>query len=168
MRAFLSILLLCAGSILTAAILAYPTWLLVETFSEQPIHRVLHRIAMAGGLVGLIWMFRRWRLINRPSSGFGLSRREFLLQLGTGIVSGSLVILPLLMTLQLLDVRVADPRVTVTVGLIITVLVKGLVTGLVVSTIEEVFFRGLLFSAVERESGRTTAILLCSLFYASV
>jgi membrane protease YdiL (CAAX protease family) len=148
--------------------LAYPTWLAVETVADQPIHRVMHRVAMLCVLIGLVWLFRRWRLTNREALGFALPARQFWKQLGMGLVAGALIILPLLITLQMLDVRVADARVVVTPIFVAQVIAKGLLTGMAVSLIEEVFFRGLLFTAVDRESGRTTAIVLPSLLYASV
>ena len=168
MRAFLTVLGLIALSLLIAAVLAYPTWRLVELVDDQPIHRVMHRIAMLCVLIGLIWIFRRWRLTDRKGLGFGLSLKDFWLQLSGGVISGALIILPMLIILQLLEVRVADPRVEINATLIATVIAKGLLTGFVVSVIEEIFFRALLFTAVERESGRLAAIVLTSLLYASV
>ena len=168
MRAFLSVIALFAVSLLVAAMVAYPTWLAIETIADQPIHRVMHRVAMLCVLVGLVWLFKRWRLTNRQAYGFALPARKFWMQLAVGLVAGALIILPLLITLQLLEVRIADPRVVLTPSLVIQVIVKGLLSGLAVSLIEEVFFRGLLFTAVERESGRTMAIVLPSLLYAAV
>lgn len=168
MRSFASILLLFALSLLTAAVLAYPFWLLVGLIDEQPIHRVMHRVAMLCALIGLIWLFRRWRLANRQAAGFGLPRRRFWLQLATGLLAGVLIIGPLLLTLHVLDVRVPDERVQLTLAMGAQLIAKGLLTGLAVALIEEVFFRGVLFSAVERESGRLAAVVLPSLLYAAV
>ncbi len=168
MRAFLSILLLFAASLIAAALLAYPAWLLVEMIAQQPIHRVMHRVAMLCVLVGLVWLFRRWRLADRQASGYGLPKPVFWRQLGVGLVAGAIIILPLLVSLQMLDVRTADARVELSFGFVAGVIAKGLLAGIAVSLIEETFFRGLLFTAVERESGSTPAIVLTSLLYAAV
>ncbi len=168
MRSFVSVLVLFALSLIVAAALAYPLWLLVELIDHQPIHRVLHRIAMLCAVLGSVWLFRRWSLLNAESAGFGLPRREFWWQLGAALVSGVLIILPLLVLLYALDVRVADPRVSVTAALVAKVIAGGLATGLAVALIEEVFFRGLMHSAIERESGRLLAVILPSLLYAAV
>ena len=168
MRAFLSVIALFAVSLLGAALLAYPTWLAIETVADQPIHRVMHRVAMLCVLIGLVWLFRRWHLTDREAYGFALPAGTFWKQLGVGLVAGALIILPLLITLQVLEVRIADARVALTPTFVAQVIAKGLLSGIAVSLIEEVFFRGLLFTAVERESGRTTAIVLPSLLYAAV
>lgn len=168
MRSFGSILLLFAVSLIAAAALAYPVWLLVGLLDDQPIHRILHRLAMLAAIVGMIWLVRRWRLTDRASAGFGLPRQQFWKQIGIGLLVGAVIIAPLLLSLYWLDVRSADPKVDITVGLIAKVLVKGLLTGLIVSFIEELFFRGYLFTAIQRESGRLLAIVLPSLLYASV
>jgi len=163
MRSFFSILVLFAVSLVVAALLAYPVWLLVD---QQPVHRVMHRVAELCALAGLIWLFRRWKMFTRDGAGLSLSRSQFWMQLVAGLISGTLIILPLLVTLEVLDVRIADARVTLTPLFITRVLAAGLTTGLLVALIEEIFFRGLLFTAVERESGRFLAILLPNLLYA--
>jgi hypothetical protein len=47
-------------------------------------------------------------------------------------------------------------------------LLAGLASALAVALVEETFFRGLLFSAVRRESGPRAAIILTALLYASI
>lgn len=168
MRSFAAILLLIAVCLIAAAVVAYPFWLLVGLIDDQPIHRVLHRIAMLFGLISLIWLARRWRVADRTSAGFGLPKREFWKQIGIGIVAGTLIILPPLIALQVLGVRIDDERVQMTLLQGAYAVTKGLATGLVVALIEETFFRGALFTAIERESGPALAVLLPSLLYASV
>lgn len=168
MRSFAVILLLFALCLVTAAAVAYPFWLLVGLIDDQPIHRVVHRVAMLCALIGLIWVFRRWRVADRHSAGFGLPRSEFWKQIGIGIAVGGLIILPPLIALQVLGVRIDDERVQMTLWQGAFAITKGLATGLVVALIEEAFFRGALFTAVERESGPTLAVLLPSLLYAAV
>jgi membrane protease YdiL (CAAX protease family) len=168
MRSFGSILLLFAVSLIAAAVLAYPVWMLVGLMDDQPIHRILHRIAMLAAIIGTVWLVRRWGLTDKQSAGFGLPRRQFWNQVGAGLAIGAVIIVPLLVTLLLLDVRYLDPTAQTTAGNIAKAFIKGLLTGLVVAFIEEIFFRGYLFTAIQRESGRWLAIVLPSLLYASV
>lgn len=165
MRAFVLVLALLAGALLAGATLAYPAWLLVGLLAEQPIHRVVHRIAMLLALVGLIYMWRRYGLADKPSLGYALPRREFLAQLLMGLGIGAAIITPLMVMLFVLDVRVARG---LEVGALIKLLLAGLASGLVVALIEETFFRGALFTAIRRESGAVLAVILPSLLYASV
>jgi uncharacterized protein len=168
MRAFLGLLVFLALALVAAAALAYPAWWLVSFVSEQPIHRVMHRIAMLVAFIGLIWIFRYWQVANKESLGYGLPRAVFVRHLLLGSICGAAIMLPLMLTLFGLDIR--DVKANVDWGLIAMagVIGGGLLSGLVVAFIEETFFRGALFSAVRRESGTVLAIVLPSLLYASV
>jgi membrane protease YdiL (CAAX protease family) len=168
MRAFLSLLVFLALALVAAAALAYPAWWLVSFVSEQPIHRVMHRIAMLVAFIGLIWLFRYWKVGNKESLGYGLPRGEFMRQLLLGLICGAAIMAPLMLTLFALDIRQVRPDVDWSSGAIAGVIGAGLLSGLVVAFIEETFFRGALFSAVRRESGTILAIVLPSLLYASV
>jgi membrane protease YdiL (CAAX protease family) len=168
MRSFLAMVVFLAAALVVASALAYPAWVLVGFVSEQPIHRVMHRIAMLVAFIGLIFIFKRWRVANKAALGYGLPNAQFFRQLAIGLVAGAAVMVPLLLTLFGLDVRALKPDIDWSVGTVAGLLASGLLSGLVVALIEETFFRGALFTAVERESGRTLAIVLPSLLYAAV
>jgi len=168
MRAFASTVTLILAALLAAALLAYPAWELVGLISPQPIHRVLHRIAMLVVILGALWLLRRWQLFHRHAFGFGQPRRILVRQLLGGLAGGTAVVLPLAMALYAFDVRIAKPDLTVTALPALHLLATGLISGLVVATIEETFFRGVLFTAVRRESGTVAAVFLPSLLYSAV
>jgi membrane protease YdiL (CAAX protease family) len=140
----------------------------VGFISDQPIHRVMHRIAMLVAFIGLIWIFRRWNVANKGALGYGLPRGRFVSQLLLGLVCGAAIMLPLMLTLFGLEVRETKPGVSWSAIDIAGLIAGGLLSGLVVAFIEETFFRGALFTAVRRESGTAMAIVLPSLLYASV
>ena len=165
MRNFALFVALLAGSLLLAAALTYPAWLLVATVSIEPVHRVMNRIAMLIALVGLIVLTRRLGLSNRTALGYGLSRADFLRQLGIGWAAGIGLMLPLVALLLALDVRQIKPGLD---GDVPGLLVSGILSGLVVAFIEETFFRGVLFTAVARTSGAVAAITAPSLLYAAL
>jgi uncharacterized protein len=168
MRSFLELLLFLTLALVVAAALTYPAWLLVALVSEQPIHRVMHRIAMLVALIGLIWLFRHWQVANKEALGYGLRRGSFARQMLLGLVCGAAIMLPLMVTLFGLDIRAAKANFDWGAVQIAQLIAGGLLSGLVVAFIEETFFRGALFSAVRRESGVAMAIVLPSLLYASV
>lgn len=168
MRAFLELLVFLTLSLIAAAALAYPAWWLVGLAFDQPIHRVMHRIAMLVAFIGLIWMFRHWRVANKDALGYSLPRREFFKQLLIGLVCGFAIMLPLMLTLFGLDIRNLKPDFDWSFVALVAAVASGLLSGLVIALIEETFFRGALFSAVRRESGVALAIVLPSLLYASV
>lgn len=168
MRAFLSLLVFLMLALVVAAALAYPAWWLVGFVSDQPIHRVMHRIAMLVAFIGLIWLFRRWQVANKESLGYALERRRFIRQMLIGLACGAAIMLPLMVTLFALDIRVMKPDFAWSALDIARIIAGGLLSGLVVALIEETFFRGALFSAIKRESGVAMAIVLPSLLYACV
>lgn len=165
MRNFAVFVALLAGSLLLAAALTYPAWLLVATVSVEPVHRVMNRLAMLIALIGLIALTRRLGLSNRAALGYGLPRGEFLRQLGIGWAAGIGLMLPLVALLLALDVRQITPGLD---GDLPRLLAAGIVSGLAVAFIEETFFRGVLFTAVSRTSGAVGAVAAPSVLYAAL
>ena len=165
MRVFALFVVLLAGSLLAAAVLAYPAWWLVSFISIEPVHRVMHRIAMLLALIGLVVLTRRLGLSNKQALGYGLPRRRFLMQMGIGWLCGVALMLPLVGLLLGLDIRELKPDFSADwVGLIF----GGIATGLTVAFIEETFFRGILFTAVARTSSVAAAVVAPSLLYAAL
>jgi uncharacterized protein len=165
MRAFALFVALLLGALLVAAVFTYPAWWLVSLVSIEPVHRVMHRIAMLLALVGLVVLTRRLGLSNKEAMGYGIPRRQFLAQLGIGFVCGVGLMVPLTALLLGLDIRALKPGFDSSwLGLI----AGGLLTGLTVAFIEETFFRGVLFTAVAKTSGAVAAVVAPSLLYASL
>lgn len=165
MRAFALFVALLAGSLLVAAVFTYPAWWLVSLVSIEPVHRVMHRIAMLVALIGLVVLTRRLGLSNKEAMGYGMPRRQFLTQLGIGWLCGLGLMLPLTGLLLGLDIRELKPGFD---GHWLSLIAGGIVTGLTVAFIEETFFRGVLFTAISRTSGAAAAIIAPSLLYASL
>jgi uncharacterized protein len=164
-RTFALFVALLAGSLVLAAALTYPAWLLVGTVSVEPVHRVMNRLAMLIALFGLIFLVRRLALSNRAALGYRLPRAEFLRQLGLGWAAGVGLMLPLVALLLALDVRHIKPGLD---GDLPPLLIGGVLSGLAVAFIEETFFRGVLFTAVARTSGTRAAIVAPSVLYAAL
>jgi membrane protease YdiL (CAAX protease family) len=167
MQAFMKFVLLLALALVAGAALAYPLWLLVELFASQPIHRVMHRCAMLAALIGVIWLTRRMHMANRGALGYGLERRHFIRQVLAGWLIGAAIMVPLMLMLLQLEVRILKPQFAAP-SVLLEAALAGVATGLVVAFIEETFFRGVLFNAVERESGAVAAIVLPSVLYAAL
>jgi membrane protease YdiL (CAAX protease family) len=165
MRAFALFVALLAGSLLVAAALTYPAWWLVSLISVEPVHRVMHRIAMLLALLGLVVLTRRLGLSDKESLGYGLPRREFVRQMGIGFVCGVGLMLPLTALLLGLDIREVKPGFD---GHWLGLIAGGVLTGVTVAFIEETFFRGVLFTAISRTSGAAAAVIAPSVLYASL
>ena len=148
-----------------AAALTYPAWWLVSLVSIEPVHRVMNRVAMLIALVGLVVLTRRLGLSSKDAMGYGLPRRQFLIQLGIGFAGGVALMLPLTGLLLGLDIREIKPGLD---GAWLGLIAGGILTGVTVAFIEETFFRGVLFTAVARTSSAAAAVIAPSLLYASL
>lgn len=170
MRIFALFVCLLAGSLVIAAAVAVPVWSLVTLVSDQPLHRVLNRLAMLATLVGLFFLTRRLGLADRNTLGYNLPRRAFIRQVAIGWLWGLVLLAPLVMLIFLLDVRGLKPLFAdgVPAMKLASLIVAGTLTGLIIACIEETFFRGLLFSVVRRTSSTATAVIAPSALYASL
>jgi uncharacterized protein len=165
MRSFLLFVALFAAALLLASALAYPAWELVSAVSVQPLHRVRDRVAMLIALIGLIVLTRKLGLSDRESLGYGLPGPAFRRQLVIGWTCGIALMAPLVALLLTTDVRVPKAQPDEWLGWMI---VGASISGLTIAFIEETFFRGVLFTAVQRTSGPVAAVLAPTALYAAV
>ena len=170
MRAFLLFFGLIVAALAVMAVAAYPAWLAVTPIMDGvPFHRVANRIGMLALLVGFLLLARRMRLADRASLGYGIARPAFLRQAGLGFALGVLLMAPVVAMLFVLELRVPVPDgEAIGAASLARSALKGLLTGITVAFIEETFFRGAMFTAIEREAGARAAILLTSVVYAAV
>jgi CAAX protease family protein len=167
MRAFLWFLLLIAVALGVVAVFTYPAWLLLHPHFDFPFHRIGERIGMLALAAGFLLVARRLKLADRASLGYGAPRplfvREMLLGLALGVAT-MLIVVAGMSALGLLDWSRAAKMGT---GPLARLLVASLASGLTVALIEETFVRGAMYTAIQREAGARTAVLLTSLLYAA-
>jgi uncharacterized protein len=158
-RAFARFLgaILIAG--LIGAAIAYPAYELTSRFASWPFHRVASRIAMLVLVVTLAWTCRRMRLHTKRDFGYGLPWPRFLtlclLWGAVGVATAAVGAAFLLAT----HLRVAVPYPA-------SVYLTALGSGIAVALIEETVFRGVMHTAIERESGPWMATLLTAPLFA--
>jgi len=168
MRSFAIFLGLIAVALLAIAALGYPAWLLTQSLGfEFKFPRVAGRIATLVLLIGFVLLARRLKVADRASLGYGLPAPRFLTEVVRAIALGAVLMLPVLVTMVLLDMRELRPGLSP--GLVgwLKLAASGLGTGLTVALIEETFLRGAMQTAITRESGAAVAITLTSLVYAA-
>ena len=167
MRAFAWFLLLIAVALGVVAVFSYPAWLLLHPHFDFPFHRIGERIGMLALLLGFLLIARHLKLADRASLGYGLPRplfvREMLIGLGLGVAT-MLIVVAGMGALGLLDWSRAAVLGT---GALAQLFIARLLSALAVAFIEETFVRGAMYTAIERESGARTAVLLTSLLYAA-
>ena len=167
MRAFAAFLLLLAVALAVVALGTYPAWLLLHPHFDFPFHRIGERLGMLALAAGFLLVARRLKLADRASLGYGAPRPQFVREMLIGLALGvatMLIIVAGMSALGLLDwSRAAD----LSPGALARLLAASLASGLAVALIEETFVRGAMYTAIQREAGARTAVLLTSLLYAA-
>jgi membrane protease YdiL (CAAX protease family) len=164
MRAFAWFLGLFLVAFAVVAVFAYPAWLLLHPHFDFPFHRIGERIGMIGLLVGFLLVARRLGLADRKSLGYGAPRREFLREWGLGLVLGVVTMFGIMVVLGLLEWR---SDAVFGAAALAKLVGARLLSGLAVALIEETFIRGAMFTAIQRESGTRTAVILTSILFAA-
>ncbi len=168
MRSFAIFLGLIALALAGIAIFTYPAWLLLQSLGlEVKFHRVASRIAMLVFLAGFLLVARRLKVTDRVSLGYGLPPGRFFAELAKALLLGAVLMLPVLATMVALDMRELKPGLALDAGDWLKLILTACATGLVVALIEETAMRGVMHSAIARESGAPLAIALVSLVYAA-
>jgi uncharacterized protein len=168
MRSFAIFLGLIALGFAGIALLGYPAWLLISPLLDNPkFSRIASRVGMLILLVGFVLVARRLKVADRGSLGYALPAPRFLGEVAKATLLGALLMLPILATMVMFDMRELKVDAPGLAGWIKIVL-GGLATGLVVALIEETFLRGAMQTAITRESGAALAITLTSLVYAAL
>ena len=121
---------------------------------------------MLVGLAGLYFLLKPLNLNNKTALGYALPKRQFIFNVMSGIGLGILIMVPLFVCLFLLDIRLFKSDIALNLTDWISILFKVLLSGVLIGLIEETFFRGALYSAINRHSGLWSAIVLSSLLYA--
>jgi uncharacterized protein len=167
MRAFAWFLGLFLVAFAVVAVFAYPAWLLLHPHFDFPFHRIGERIGMIGLLVGFLLVARRLGLADRKSLGYGAPRREFLREWGLGLVLGVATMLGIVGIMAALGLLEWRSDAVFGAAALAKLVGARLLSGVAVALIEETFIRGAMFTAIQRESGTRTAVILTSILFAA-
>jgi uncharacterized protein len=168
MRSFAIFAGLIALALAGIALFTYPAWMLLQSAGmEVKFHRVASRIAMLTFLAGFLLVARRLKVTDRAALGYALPRRAFFAELGKALLLGAALMLPVLATMVVLDMRELKPGLVLGAVDWARLVGLALLTGVVVAFIEETAMRGVMHSAIARESGPVAAIVLVSLVYSA-
>ena len=159
-----------AGVLVAGALASYPLHLLFLLLGVEnlPFHKLVIRVCQVLALIGL-WPLLSALKLNQPRYwGFGLSRRVFVPEIFKGLAIGAGILLVLVMGLFGLEVRALRETFRWEFFALAEVLLTALAAGTVVGLLEEVWFRGALFSAIAEYVNAATAICVTAAFYAVV
>lgn len=167
MRAIAAFLAAIFGTLLLAALVAWPVWLAVHALApDLPFHRIVGRLWQLLLLVALLLACRRLGLRGREDWGYGIPRRAFLREAIAGFALGLATMLPMSIAMLALGIRALRPEFSA--GLLLEGIAAGALAGLIVAVIEETFFRGLMYRAVSRESGFAVAAASTAVVYSAL
>ena len=167
MRAALAFLGVIFGTLLLAAALAWPAWNGIHALEpDWPFHRVVSRLWQLILLLAFLLAMQKLRLRGRADWGYGLPRPAFLGQFAAGLALGVATMLPMSIAMHALGIHALRPEFGL--SQLAGAVAEGALVGLVVAVVEETFFRGLMYRAIERESGFAAAAACTALVYASI
>ncbi len=151
------------GVVLLGGLLAYPASLL---FPEFAFHRVLGRSLLLTALLVLPVFARLTGCRDRAAFGFGVPAGRFVRDLGKGFAVGLATISVLLVVLMVLDIRVFRPQPFGDEDAVFMLRAVGI--AVVVATLEETLFRGIMLNALLQSLRTLIAVFLSAAVYASV
>ena len=160
---FVGVILL-AG--LMGACVAYPAYELTSTFATWAFHRVASRIALLVLVLGLVGLCRHLQLRTKRDFGYALPWRRFLKQSLLWGVVGMATAAVGAAFLLLTQLRVMDSSFVPSAAGFARIFLVGVGSGISVALLEETVFRGIMHTAIERESGAWTALLLTAPLFA--
>ena len=159
---------LFALALLGGAILAYPLYLLLINWFEPDFERVVSRCVLIVAVVLLIAIFKRLGFGSWQETGFNSSPTQFGRHLLKGFGAGILIMLPLVAGLLISKNRVVDVGWDWSPHGLLLLLITAVTTGLLITLIEEVFFRGVMLGAIRRYHSTIFAVAATSVVYAAV
>ena len=167
MRAFAWFLLLLAAALAVVAVFTWPAWLLLHPHFDFPFHRIGERIGMLALAAGFLLVARHLKLADRASLGYGAPRPLFVREMLIGLGLGAATMLAVVAGMSALGLLDWSRAAAMSAGALARLPVATLASGLAVAFIEESFVRGAMYTAIQRESGARTAVLLTSVCYAA-
>ena len=154
-----------AAVLFSGSLLSYPIHLLDVAFEmNYGYEKVLSRSIVLASVL-LLWPVIRYLVPSLEAVGLGPWSKS---SIWRGALLGAIVVLPVVILIFALEIRVLDPRISITVGMVVSLVVVGGIVGLVVGFIEEVIFRGLVFSLLRGWTNAVVAAVFASVLYALV
>ncbi|MBV8741749.1 MAG: CPBP family intramembrane metalloprotease [Sinobacteraceae bacterium] len=167
MRAFVLFLGLMLLSLAAIGVFTYPAWLLLHPHFDFPFHRIGERIGMLALIIGFLLLAPRARLADKVSLGYGAPRRQFIRELLKALALGVLTMLLVVAVMAVLGLLSWSDRLPANGWSYARLIANRLLSGIAVGFIEETLLRGAMYTAIARESGTRSAIVLTSIVYAA-
>ena len=168
MLAVLYLLIFLLLVIIAGPILAYPLYILLQSITDIEFHKLVsHTTLLCGLLFGFIYL----KINNIPylvGFGYGLPRKQFMINMSTGIGLGTLILLCLVSVLFLIGVYEVENDLNLSIYHLVKIVITAFIGGCVVGLVEESIFRGSFFSGLYKKTNVIITVVFTSLVYAGV
>lgn len=128
--------------------------------------QIINRLAQLF-LVLSIFPAMAYLKIDKTELGFA-TRPLFFKQLFQGFLLGFVTLMPVFIVLYILGVNVIDEGQLWTTGFLIKQIIINLLIALLISSIEEPLFRGILLTSLSKKLSTAAAIIISSTYYAGL
>ncbi len=139
---------------------------LLKYLHEQDFAKIANRCFMLVAAIGIYPMLKAFNCWNKKELGYDLERKEFIKEIGKGLPFGILSLGLLSFLILYFNLRVIEEGASA--GKFIGAFFKAALGALVLSFIEETFFRGIVLNSMSRTLKVAPAIFISSFLFASV
>lgn len=168
MRSFFMFVVLLLVLITASALLMPPVYHLVDLFVSDPRpDRIARNIGKLLLVISMILMIR-YLSFSKVELGYQQARKAFLHGMFQGWLIGLIILIALVIPLWAMEVLVYRPAGNgeLQLKLLLKAIIGGILSGIAIGLLEETFFRGMIYSAIKKQSGLIWAMLLSSFLYA--
>jgi hypothetical protein len=168
MRQILLLFVFIALALLCGALLSFPLYLLLQTFTDVPFHKITSQLSSLCGLVFIFLYLKFNNILNRTTAGFNLAQTFISRDIFTGAVQGMMIIFVLIIIFLFLGIHEPEPELDFNLKFIVVLLIKAMLTGIMVALIEETLYRGALLGGLSKTTNIPVAIVVSSAIYSAV
>ncbi len=168
MRALLSFIALLIIALIIGAIISYPVYLFLANWFEPEFEGVASRIVLLTVLILIFFAVKIFGIQSWQDIGYGANKKEFWKNLLVGIGLGILIMSPVIAGLLLTKNRVLVVDWDWSLTRFLPLALTALVSGLLISLIEETLIRGAMLTVIQRQSSIFFAIISTSFIYAFI
>ena len=168
MRAIIVFFLFVVVTFFVGAILAYPLKLLLDPTLDLAFRKYLTYATLISGLFVSGIYLQMYNLLSFHAFGYAGGFNKFIKALFNGFIYGILIMLFIELSLFLFGIHELDNNRSFSLNTIALVLFKAIITGLLISLIEESIFRGALFTGLYKKTGAIVTVFFTSFIYAAV
>ena len=152
---------------ITGTVLSYPLYLFISSVSDAGLHKSVHYSILLTGLCACIIYLHKTQALA-ALFGSANTRKQNLKLISAGFAAGLVILLIIESSLIGLGLRQPDPDLGEGLVKFIVAVIKAVVTGFIVSFMEESLYRGGIFTGLARYTNFITALLITSIFYGAV